>query len=139
VKLRIWGIGRSLLAALPLGLLVSQYGYTQNAGPRLDIASVYALEAALRLPHGARRLSSYVRYYYSSASSSNQPIINGVFIDKGWFQNEPIPSNGIVIVNGPAEVPDIEDGGCSVVYVEFNRSRSGIPSATCSAEVITKG
>ena len=109
----------------------------QSSKVRVSLTEIEKVEAKVKMPHGAGGLRKYIRYYYLSNRSEGRNI-SGVYIDKNLFDSSKVPAARVVIVDGEADIPDVEDGGCSVVYVEYDRRRAAITSASCSADLISK-
>jgi hypothetical protein len=105
--------------------------------PKPSLVEIRAIEAKLKMPREASAIENYRRYYYLQSSTQLSTIV-GVYIEKGWLPKSDQAALGIVVVSSQADIPDIEDGGCSVIYVEFNNKNKTISSAECSAEIMKK-
>jgi hypothetical protein len=128
---------RAVVAATALAAGVCAPTVAQHLNEKPTVTEVQAIEAKVRMPPGAGALGRYVRYYYASTPSGERTI-SGIYVDEGWFRPSEIPATRIVLVNSAADVPDIEDAGCSVVYVEYDSARAVIVGAACSAELLRK-
>ncbi len=96
---------------------------------------IRALEAKVRMPHGATSLRKYVRYYYSVAQSGSRTIA-GIYIARSWLQPSEIPTGSISVVAGESEVSVPEDAGCAVVFVAYEIGVATRVRASCGAELV---
>jgi hypothetical protein len=127
----------ALTAIAALCAAIASRDIAQDLSPRPSLSEIQAVEAKVRMPRGAAALRKYFRYYYLTARAEGRSI-SGVYIAEGWFRSSEMPVGRVIVVSGVADVPDVEDGGCGVVYVEYDSRRAAVVSASCSAEVITE-
>lgn len=124
---------RSLaLATLMLGL-AAQAG-AQTVTRLADAATVKKLETQVKMPAGAARLETYVRYYGVGKVQLYKPdgaletreVLVGTYLASTLAQNRQYAANGVTGVIGARAVPvgkslpTIDDGGCSVVTVYYD-------------------
>jgi len=80
------------------------------------------IEANLRLPHEARPLGAYVRYY-ATDTVDNAAVVRGVFVYDG--------APGRIVRVQPDQVPRIADGGCDVIEMLYSPEAGKILSVFC--------
>jgi hypothetical protein len=109
--------------------------YADGSAARPTIEEIRAVESQIRKPHGARSLRHYVRYYYARQTPTGR-VISAIYIEKFWFVESGAPAKQIVIVDGQNDIPDVEDGECSVLYVEYDPRGHEAPTVGCSGGVL---
>jgi hypothetical protein len=83
-------------------------------------SQIIELEGLLRLPEGAR-LQDYARHYAGVAEGGRQIVIGELVIPRSDERTG-------IYIGSEAELPMINDGGCSVVTVRFDPSSKAVHS-----------
>jgi hypothetical protein len=115
------------LAALAVALTsfaASNSGHAENWTP--DPALIQRIEKQLVLPPGTKPLEAYTRYYWGTASGERR-ILGGTFLYR--FGEAAGVRNG-----SEADVPQIMDGGCAVVHLEYDIQDGRTVSIFCNGE-----
>lgn len=89
----------------------------QEKGPGIDF------EKRLILPSGAADIGDYNRYYYFSGDR-----IAGEFVRAESGRGR------VVIVQNPAALPHMEDGGCDVINLEGDRRHIERAKISCNGD-----
>lgn len=96
-----------------------------------SMAEVQHVESKVTMPDGAQAMSAYVRYY-AGITVEGRKVIYGVYLATGVVRDmKQDPRAGIRIVTA-REVPEIEDGGCSQVTVEFDVTSDSVTRIRCN-------
>jgi hypothetical protein len=140
---------RILIAALVVGLAGCS---SPEQSPHDELMDV--IEAQVRLPEGARHLDDYSRYY----AESDDGRVTAVYLiplsmeaadedeceeisEDGSGQIVPCPSMNLPWqipagqrrwLDTEADLPFINDGGCSQVTVTFDRATSRVSAVNCN-------
>jgi hypothetical protein len=115
------------LAALAVALTsfaACNSGHAENWTP--DPALIQRIEKQLVLPPGTKPLEAYTRYYWGTASGERR-ILGGTFLYR--FGEAAGVRNG-----SEADVPQIKDGGCAVVHLEYDIQDGRTVSIFCNGE-----
>jgi len=126
--------GISCSALIALTLCAATSAASESGAKRPTQEEIRKIEAKFKRPRGARSLRHYVRYYYAQTNAAGR-VIRAIYIDGGYFQPSATQPEKVTIVDSEAEIPDIQDGECSVLYVEYDPSGQVGPSIGCSGGV----
>lgn len=98
-----------------------------------SLAEVQHVESKVTMPEGAQPMSAYVRYY-AGITVDGKKTIYGVYLATGVVRDmKQDPRPGIRIVTA-REVPEIDDGGCSQVTVEFDVASDSVTRIRCNGQ-----
>ncbi len=98
-----------------------------------SMAEVQHVESKVTMPDGAQAMSAYVRYY-AGITVDGRKVIYGVYLATGVVRDmKQDPRPGIRIVTA-REVPEIDDGGCSQVNVEFDVASDTVTRVRCNGQ-----
>ncbi len=86
------------------------------------IRQIEFLESNLKMPHGARSVVEYKRFYLWPKKDGG--IVRAVFI----FKNS---TSGVGLVS-PGELPVIDDGGCNVVELRYSLRKKKTLALFCN-------
>jgi hypothetical protein len=103
-------------------LLVTLSLVACSPSPKTEVADTDLLDSRVVMPSGAKTLESYNRVYARNAT--------------GWVGVFNLANDRIgraEIVNSENTLPGIEDGGCTVVNVQFDNHNNFL-SAFCNGE-----
>lgn len=87
-----------------------------------SLAQVALVEKAMVLPAGARPLADYGRYYAGKAAGNKHTIIGVLMLHA--------PTPGITF-SDPAHLPNVFDGGCGVIDVEYEVEARLVTRLSC--------
>lgn len=120
-SLKIIGIMIFVGAVIKLIFIASVAHPFDQSTPELAI--VNHLESILVLPHQARPLSSYIRYYAQEVIQGKKHIV-ATFLYNG--------SPGRLELIEAKKRPVIEDGGCDVLELRYSLADNRIISFACN-------
>ena len=90
-----------------------------------SLALVRRLESRLKMPKGAFPIDTYVRYYALDRTNTHQKI-------RGKFIYDPNNAGvRLVVLN---KIPQVKDGGCSVLTIEFDLDRNRMTAFYCNQD-----
>jgi hypothetical protein len=94
-------------------------------------ATIEQIEAKLTLPAGASPLNTYVRYY-SGVTEQGRKIIRGVYLVVAVVRNAQQDSRPGIRIVVPRDIPEIDDGGCHQVNVEYDVASAAVTGIHCN-------
>jgi hypothetical protein len=115
--------GKMLAVLGALTLAASSVASAQSLGVP-DAPTIAKLEAAVQLPPGAQPLASYQRYY-AYVGKPGHLLVAGAYVARGGLGN-------VHLVASADLLPDIADGGCSVVYLWWDVATGKTIGAACN-------
>ncbi|MEN2710531.1 hypothetical protein ACQKOH_17815 [Sphingomonas sp. NPDC092331] len=80
-------------------------------------------EHRINMPHGAKDISQYDRYYY---------IFGDIIV--GEFIRNPNGKGRSIFLNNEAELPHIMDGGCGVINFRANLRKVESATISCNGD-----
>ena len=95
-----------------------------GAGELPDSQLINEVEAALKMPRGARPLIAYVRYYTVETRDGRREV-------RGVFLLEPADKPGLHDIDDGG-LPMVQDGGCDVVNVRYAIDEKKILGVWCN-------
>ena len=100
-----------------------------NTVERPHYRLVETIEEKVRLPGGANSLKDYARYY-----AMNGSLVIGVYLKFVEVSNRhyDLPIGKTRWLDDYHDLPDVQDGGCSIVNVRFNAKTGSGPEASCN-------
>lgn len=144
------------MKALPFVVIGLVLGSCSSPAEREHNRLMDQIEAQVRLPTGARRLQEYARYY---AYGDHADVIGEYVIPmddsprpvevcedlSANFTSRKVPCQSFKTdwampagerrwVPDQRHLPVVDDGGCAVVTVEFDRTKSAITGVACNGE-----
>jgi len=121
------------LSALTMSLgLAAAASISYASDSTLDVAFLHKIESTLKLPEGARPLSSYDRYY-AYAVRKGRKVLVGVFLYSLALPGIAEGTPGLHVLEKESDLPVVHDGGCSVVTVVLD------PDSLLEADVSCNG
>ena len=109
------------LAALTLAVAV---GFRALAAPEWapELATISELEQAIHLPSGASPIELYTRYYAGVVKAGRRVTLGKYHLG----------GSSVVLVKGEGDLPQVFDGGCNVINVEYDVDAHSFAAAFCN-------
>jgi hypothetical protein len=89
----------------------------------LSLDDIRRVESLVKMPPGTKSIASYNRFYALTVEAGRE-VIWGVFLLR--------PTPPTVHIVAPDQMPDVQDGGCSVVNVRYDLREAKITAAFCN-------
>lgn len=86
---------------------------------------VAEIEASLKMPSKAFPLDTYVRYFAGEVADDRRLVV-------GTFLHD--PKNAGVRIVEREKMPEVLDGGCSVVNLKYDMERKEVLALFCNGE-----
>jgi hypothetical protein len=124
----------ALLSAFLAAVSISASASPPTGEPWLPSpADVARLEAKVTLPAGASPMGAYVRYYAGTTKDGKQ-IIRGVYLVTAVVKDMHQDARPGVRIVTERDIPEIEDGGCHQVNVEYDVATDTITRIRCNGQ-----
>jgi hypothetical protein len=122
----------ALFAAIFTTLSISAFASPPTGEPWLPSpADVARVEAKVTLPAGASPMNAYVRYY-AGVSTNGRQIIRGVYLVTAVVKDMHQDARPGVRIVTERDIPEIEDGGCHQVNLEYDVATDSITRIRCN-------
>ena len=133
-------MNESVMRKLLLGLVIGlPFLLCQAQQPQIDAGTIEKLEESIRpgnypkWGYGDRPpvISEYIRFY-AVRTRHGRRLLLGEFLLPDMISEK--AAAGIRIVTSEKDFPEVFDGGCGVIHVEYDLSGARLISLTCNGQ-----
>ena len=124
----------AFLAAIFGTLSISAFASPPTGEPWLPSpGDIQRVEAKVTLPAGASPMNAYVRYYAGTTHDGHQ-IIRGVYLVTAVVKDMHQDSRPGIRIVTERDIPEIDDGGCHQVNVEYDVATDTVTRIRCNGQ-----